>query len=158
MKKVFAVSGVHTSFPPAHQQPAFSEQFKKHISSDGDFLLMKKRLKHHQKLTPTAAGLLFSDAQHLLDNALMVAYLLKLICLMFVESLPGVTKQPAEQPQVRVAICLFYFPDCLVPGFFLMSILSSRSTTVIMVLSAWDFSFSHSSCFSSKVSLFSNSL
>lgn len=85
---MFAVSGMHTSFSFPYEQLVSSQQIKKAISSYAYVLLFKERLQHDEKFTAAAAWLPFTNAKHLLYDALFVAYLLNLMLLMFVISLP----------------------------------------------------------------------
>ena len=87
-KEMFAVGGVHTCFSPAYQQLVFRQQIQEIISAHTNVLLPKEGLQHHQQFTAAAAWLMFADAKHLLYDALFVAYLLKLMLLMFIISLP----------------------------------------------------------------------
>ncbi len=55
--------------------------------------------------------------------------------LFFVVCLWRIPQQPANLLNTNKRLCLFYFLDCWVPGFFLMEMLSCFSATLIKVSS-----------------------
>src|SRR5215203_4350454 len=119
-------------------------------------MLFKERLQHKKKFTATAARLVFSKSINLLQYQMFIRQLHYISFLFFMISLRRITQQPANLLYTYVLICLFYFEDCWVPGFFLILMFSCFSATLINVsstsaLSSWCFS-----CFSSLAIFWSN--
>lgn len=120
-------------------------------------MLFKEWLQFNKKFSSATSWLVFPCKLYLLQNHFFLHMQAQCFAHVLVICLWRKAQQSADSLQANGTMCLFYFPDCWLPCFFLMEILSLSSATLINVSSASARSFSHWSCFSSAAIFFSKS-